>query len=29
MLPGGHFYLSDHQDTVVRLVAECAEAGDR
>ncbi|MFF9754987.1 thioesterase II family protein [Streptomyces sp. NPDC014344] len=32
MLPGGHFFLSDHQDTVVRLVAECAEcaeAGDR
>jgi len=29
MLPGGHFFLSDHPDTVVRLVAECAELGDR
>ncbi|MEV5320346.1 alpha/beta fold hydrolase [Streptomyces sp. NPDC052687] len=29
MLPGGHFFLSDHPDTVVRLVAECAEFGDR
>jgi surfactin synthase thioesterase subunit len=29
ILPGGHFFLTDHPDSVVRLVAECADAGDR
>ncbi|MFE2520656.1 thioesterase II family protein [Streptomyces mirabilis] len=27
MLPGEHCFLTDHPDTVVRLVAECADAG--
>jgi surfactin synthase thioesterase subunit len=29
ILPGGHFFLTDHSDTVVRLVAGCADVGGR
>ncbi|MER6470631.1 thioesterase II family protein [Streptomyces collinus] len=29
ILPGEHFFLTDHPDTVVRLVAECAGANGR
>ncbi|MET8584884.1 alpha/beta fold hydrolase [Streptomyces collinus] len=29
ILPGGHFFLTDHPDTFVRLVAECAGANGR
>ncbi|MDX2592033.1 alpha/beta fold hydrolase [Streptomyces sp. WI03-4A] len=29
ILPGGHFFLTDHPDTVVRLVAECAGSEGR
>ncbi|MFC5957573.1 thioesterase II family protein [Streptomyces pratens] len=28
-LPGDHFFLTGHPETVVRLVAECADAGGR
>ncbi|WP_121745695.1 alpha/beta fold hydrolase [Streptomyces sp. E2N166] len=29
ILPGGHFFLTDHPDIVVRLVVECANADGR
>jgi len=29
ILPGGHFFLTDHPDTVVGLVTQCADIGDR